>query len=138
VIPLFGRVLGRASGPSRSRVDDGSGLQYVFWKRVRALRIFSSRRIYRRKGDVRGLTRGPPHSLAWPRGGPCHGMVWPPSSPPLSLLWIRLMSGKIGTSAFVLSNSENISCVTFLKQKTTENSELALWHLINRLVPENA
>jgi hypothetical protein len=29
VIPLSGRVLGRASGPSRSRVDDGGGLQYV-------------------------------------------------------------------------------------------------------------
>ena len=28
---------------------------------------------------------------------------------------------KIGTLAFVTSNSENISCVTFLKPKTTEN-----------------
>ena len=28
---------------------------------------------------------------------------------------------KIGTSAFVSSNSENISCVTFLKPKTVEN-----------------
>jgi hypothetical protein len=36
VIPLSGRVSGRAFGPSRSRVDDGGGLQYVFWKRVRA------------------------------------------------------------------------------------------------------
>jgi hypothetical protein len=32
VIPLFGRVPGKASGSSRSRVDDGGGLQYVFWK----------------------------------------------------------------------------------------------------------
>jgi hypothetical protein len=48
------------------------------------------------------------------------------------------MSGKIGTSTFISSNSENISCVTFLKTKTAENRELALWHLINRLVPENA
>jgi hypothetical protein len=45
---------------------------------------------------------------------------------------------KIGGSAFVSSNSENISCVTFLKHKTVENRELALWHLVNRLVPENA
>jgi hypothetical protein len=29
VISLSGRVSGRASGPSRSRVDDGGGLQYV-------------------------------------------------------------------------------------------------------------
>jgi hypothetical protein len=41
-------------------------------------------------------------------------------------------------AAFVSSNSENISCVTFLKHKTTENRELALWHLVNRLVLENA
>ena len=32
---------------------------------------------------------------------------------------------KIGTSAFVSSNSENISCVTFLKPKTAENRN---WH----------
>jgi hypothetical protein len=29
VIPLSGRVPGRASGPSRSRVDDGGGSQYI-------------------------------------------------------------------------------------------------------------
>ena len=41
---------------------------------------------------------------------------------------------KIGTLAFVLSNSENISCVTFLKHKNSRKQELALWHLVNRLV----
>jgi hypothetical protein len=48
------------------------------------------------------------------------------------------MLGKIGTSGFVSSNSENISCVTFLKHKNSRKQELALWHLVNRLVPENA
>jgi hypothetical protein len=47
-------------------------------------------------------------------------------------------SGKIGTSAFVSSNSENISYVAFLKHKIAENRELALWHLVSRLVLENA
>ena len=32
---------------------------------------------------------------------------------------------KIGTLAFVMSNSENIYCVTFLKPKTAENRN---WH----------
>ena len=32
---------------------------------------------------------------------------------------------KIGTSVFELSNSENISCVRFLKPKTAENRN---WH----------
>jgi hypothetical protein len=48
------------------------------------------------------------------------------------------VSEKIGTSAFVSSNSENISYVAFLKYKTGENRELALWHLVSRLVLENA
>jgi hypothetical protein len=51
---------------------------------------------------------------------------------------LHVVSGKIGTSGFVSSNSENISCVTFLKHKNSRKHELALWHLVNRLVPENA
>jgi hypothetical protein len=51
---------------------------------------------------------------------------------------LRHASGKIGTLDFVLSNSENISCVAFSKHKTAKNMELALWHLVNRLVLENA
>jgi hypothetical protein len=47
-------------------------------------------------------------------------------------------SVKIGGSAFVSSNSKNISCVTFLKHKNSRKQELALWHFFNRLVPENA
>jgi hypothetical protein len=68
VIPLSGRVSGRASGPSRSRVNDGGGLQYVFWKRVWDLRVFPSRRLNRRKGDVRGWTRRSHPLVARPRG----------------------------------------------------------------------
>jgi hypothetical protein len=63
----------------------------------------------------------------------------PTTLAPLRLCFgLHLVSGKIGTLAFVSSNSENISCVAFLKHKTTENRELARWHLVNRLVPENA
>jgi hypothetical protein len=50
---------------------------------------------------------------------------------------LRLRASKIGTSAFVSSNSENIYCITFLKYKNSRKQELALWHLVNRLVPEN-
>jgi hypothetical protein len=51
---------------------------------------------------------------------------------------LRLVSGKIGTSGFVSSNFDNISCITFLKHKNSRKQELALWHLVNRLVPKNA
>jgi hypothetical protein len=56
---------------------------------------------------------------------------------------LRLISGLCGASgkieglAFVSSNSENISYVAFLKHKNSKNRELALWHLVSRLVPEN-
>jgi hypothetical protein len=74
MIPLSGRVTGRASGPSRSRVDDGGGLQYVLWKSVRLCRVFPSRGIYRRKGDVRRWTRWSP-----PPGGVARGWPMPPN-----------------------------------------------------------
>jgi hypothetical protein len=87
MISLSGRVPGRASGPSQSWIDDGGGLQYVSWKSVLPLRVFATKGIYRRKGDVRGWTRGPHHLVARPGGGPCHPMVrLPPGCSP-SLLW---------------------------------------------------
>jgi hypothetical protein len=65
------------------------------------------------------------------------GCGWPVA--PLRLLFgLREASVKIGGSAFVLSNSENISCVAFLKHKNSRNRELALWRLVSRLVLENA
>jgi hypothetical protein len=60
---------------------------------------------------------------------------WPSSVSALDFVFV---SGKIGSLAFVSSNSENISCVAFLKYKNSRKQELALWHLVNRLVPENA
>ena len=51
---------------------------------------------------------------------------------------LRVRDRKIGPSALVSSNSENISRITFLKYKNSRKQELALWHLVNRLVPENA
>jgi hypothetical protein len=60
--------------------------------------------------------------------------LWPLSG---SLSVFVLRPGKIEVSAFVSSNFEIIFCVAFLKHKIAENRELALWHLANRLVPEN-
>jgi hypothetical protein len=72
---------------------------------------------------------------AWAAPPSGEGALWPPSG---SRLVLVLPLGKIGVSVFVSSNSENISCVAFLKHKTAENRELALWHLVNRLVLEIA
>jgi hypothetical protein len=119
VIPLSGRVLGRASGPSQSRVNDGGGLQYVFWKRVRALRVFLSRRIYRRKGDVRGWTSGPHHLVVRPGGGPRHPMVWLPSGPPPSLLWTLSHVRKNRNFGFCFVQFQEYFLCNFLKHKNS-------------------
>jgi hypothetical protein len=89
-------------------------LAVCFLEKNSGLRVFSSRKIYRWKGDVKGWTRGPHHLVAWPGGGPHH-----PMAPPVSALDSVSCRKKIGTLAFVLSNSENISCVTFLKHKNS-------------------
>jgi hypothetical protein len=65
----------------------------------------------------------------------CEGGLWPPSG---SLSVFRKLPGKIRLQELVSSNSENISCVSLLKHKKAENRELALWRLVNRLVPKNA
>jgi hypothetical protein len=69
-----------------------------------------------------------------------HAPLWcgQPLAPLHVISGLHEASVKIVGLAFVSFNSENISCVTFLKHKTAENRELTLWHLVNRLVPENA
>jgi hypothetical protein len=77
----------------------------------------SPRRIYRRKDGVRRWARWPHHLVAWLGARPHHPMVWLTLAPLHLCLGLRLVSEKIGTSAFISSNSENISCVAFLKHK---------------------
>jgi hypothetical protein len=133
-----GRVPGRAPGSSRSRDSDGGGLQFVLRKSNSSFRFFPSRGIYRRKGSVRRWASWPHPLVAQARGRPCHARVSLAPGPLCLIFGLRDALGKIEGLAFVLSNSENISCVAFLKHKTAENRELALWHLVNRLVLENA
>jgi hypothetical protein len=103
-----------------------------------SFRVFVSEGMYRRKGDVRGWTRGPHHLVVRPGGpAPPYGVAGPwPSS--VSALDFVFVSGKIGSLAFVSSNFENISYITFLKYKNSRKQELAPWYLVNRLVPKNA
>jgi hypothetical protein len=101
-------------------------------------RVFSLGAIYKRKDDVGGRPRGSHHMVARPEVGPCHGMVWSPPGSSLSPLWTPSSCQKNRNFGFVSSNSENIFCITFLKYKNSRKQELALWHLVNRLVPKNA
>jgi hypothetical protein len=134
VIPLSGRVPGRASGPSRSRTDDGGGLQYVSWK-IDWVLGFSRQGEYMGGREASG--RGP-GAHTKPRRGQGVARAMGGCGRPLAPLHLSFglhhASGKIGTLAFVSSNSKNISYVAFLKHKTAENRELELWRLVNRLV----
>jgi hypothetical protein len=67
------------------------------------------------EGHQGGLTT-PWHGHEGAVPPPGEPALWPPSGS-LSVLVLRL--GKIGVSAFILSNSENISCVAFLKHKNS-------------------
>jgi hypothetical protein len=126
VIPLSGRVPGRASGPSRSRVDDGDGLQYVSWKIDRALRVFPSRGIYRRKGSARSWAMWPHHLVAWPGAGPCHPMVWAAPGPPPSHLWTPSRVGKNRNFGFCFVQFQEYFLRSF--SETQKQQKTGNWH----------
>ena len=82
---------------------------------------------------------GPPHpTSARPHLGPRPPRVWGPGGSPPGASGLRKLPGLLFTEEKISSNSEDILRVGFLKPKTAESTELALWHLVNRLVPENA
>jgi hypothetical protein len=92
-------------------------------------------------GERASSGRGPARLTPWWRGQTLSRAALGCGQPlaPLHLIFgLREASVKIEGWAFVLSNYENISRVAFLKHKNSKNRELALWHLVNRLVPENA
>jgi hypothetical protein len=81
---------------------------------------FLRRRLFKGEGAMSEDGQGP-HTIGWhTQGGPAPppsvADPWPPSNSSSDSISCQ---GKIGTSGFVLSNSENISCVTFLKHKNS-------------------
>jgi hypothetical protein len=100
---------------------------------------FSRQRLYIGGGAMSKDPRGA-HTWWWRGQGGTRATRWCGhlGALPRLCFGLRLVSGKIGTSGFNSSNSKNISCVTFLKHKNSRKQELTLWHLVNRLVPENA
>jgi hypothetical protein len=112
-----GRVPGRAPGSSRSRVDDGGGLQYVSRKIDRSLRFFLSRGIYRRKGSVRRWASWPHPLVAWARGRPRNPRVSLACGPPPSHLRSSRSFGKNRRFSFCFVQFREYFCVASETQK---------------------
>jgi hypothetical protein len=110
----------------------------VFWKSDRVPRFFPSGGLYRRRGDVRGGARHPHVGPMRPGAWSCHPCVWGPGAPPPTLL-------RISGSFRVKYDFRNLfhpiprifRVYHFWNTKIAENRKLALWQLVNRLVPEN-
>jgi hypothetical protein len=64
--------------------------------------------------------------------------VWAPGASPQVVFGLRKLPDLLFTEEKISPDFDDIFRVGFLKPKTTGNTELALWHLVNRLVPENA
>jgi hypothetical protein len=128
VIPLSGSVLGIASGPSRSRVDDGGRTRYLFGILIGSLG-FSYRGVFIGEGTMSGVGRGAvTHRGRGQRPGYaallCGALV-----APLHLLFSSLeASVNFWTFGFCFVQfREYFLCNFFEIQKKAENRELALW-----------
>ena len=88
--------------------------------------------------DVGGQVGPPGHSSARPHLGPRPPMACGPGGSPEVPSELRDLLDLLFMAELISSDSVDISCLGFLKRKTPENTELTLWHLVNRLVPENA
>jgi hypothetical protein len=88
---------------------------------------FSLRRLYIGEGAMSKDGQGP-HTIGWCALGVTRTTTWcgcprPPSNSSLDSVSCR---GKTGTSGFVSSNFENISCVTFLKHKNSRKQGIGI------------
>jgi hypothetical protein len=114
-------------------------LRNSFWKIADSFRIFCPEALYRRRGIIRGnqglLTPGR-HGQGLGRAP----YVWEWPLAPLRLSFgLREASRKNKTSrTCFIQFQEYFLCSFSETQKTAENRKLALWHLVNRLVPEIA
>ena len=130
------RVPGRALEPSRSRVDDDSSDGTFHGFQIGYLGFFVEE-VYIGERETSGGMWAPHHVVARQRGA--RAAMWCGSlvAPLLVPFGLRVRDGKIGPWVFVLCNSENISCVTFLKPKTAKKT--GNWHCAccEWLVPEN-
>ena len=108
------------------------------WKMAKGARVFHPGGIYGRRGGA-GRGQGAPHATqARPEGGPRLDPVWAPCGPHAAPLLAPGSFWYFRTSGFYFVRFREYFICNFSETKNSRKQELALWHLVNRLVPENA
>jgi hypothetical protein len=126
VIPLSGRVPGRASGPSRSRVDDGGGSRCVSRKLIGSLGFFR-RGVFIGEGASSEVDRG-----ALTRRGRGQGLGHPTLVCGALVAPLRLLFGSLEASrknktsgTCLVQFREYFLCITSETQKQQKTGN---WH----------
>jgi hypothetical protein len=89
-------------------------------------RVFPSRGLNRRKGDVRGWTRRPHLLVARPRGGPHHQQVRPAPGPSPALLWTLSSCQVIRDFSFCFIQFREYFLCNF--SETQKQQKTGNWH----------
>jgi hypothetical protein len=111
-------------------------LVVCFLEKSLGLRVFPSRGLTRRKGDIRGWTRRShplvawtrrSHPLvAWPGAGPCHHRVWLAPGPSPALLWTPSSCQVIMDFSFCFIQFREYFMCNF--SETQKQQETGNWH----------
>src|SRR5215204_1073806 len=112
------------------------------WKVFRIVALgtggFATEALSRRKGRSRGHTRAPHYRSARPRGRPRHPMVWAPRGQLRLLFGLLEASWQNRTLGVDFVQFREYFVTRISETKNSRKQQLALRHLVNRLVPENA
>ena len=128
MISPSGRVPGRDSEPSRTRVVDDGGVRTFRGFLLGSPGFFRYGEYMGEEAESTEPWWAQTHPRRGPRSGRACGVSGHPPAPLLPLFWLRLRYGEIRSWVFVPCNSENICCTTFLKYKNSRKQELALRH----------
>ena len=132
------RRAGTETSVPRNLSSMAAALRNSFWSMTWCFRVYASGGINRRRGDVGGPPRGSNHLAARPGAQPREHVVWRPWASPWLALLAPCVPRKNRRFGFCFVEFREYCPNSFSGTKNCRKQELALWHLVNRLVPENA
>ena len=78
------------------------------------------------------------HTMWWRAKGDPRHVVWGAHGPPPTLLWTSCRVRENRDLSFCFVQFQEYFLCNYSETKKAENRQLALWHLVNRLIPKNA